>query len=255
MLTKQAIQAHIHTLEQTQAIQVLMAVESGSRAWGCPSIDSDYDVRVIYVRPRNWYLSIDQKKEEISYFEGKWLDVSGWDIKKTLQLLRKSNATPFEWLQSPIVYAVNNNFKAKFEDLMHTFFEPQAMLGHYRGLAKNSYYSGKKDNTMKLKKLFYVIRPLLAAKWIITKQSIPPMDLPSLLPIITTPHIRQHLIALLEHKTMVDESYIHTLEPMLQNFIETELALINIVIPKRHKTRPSTDLLDQFFRDILNNGD
>jgi len=94
---KEEIIEHIKQLEVTKNIEILLAVESGSRAWGCPSPDSDYDIRIIYKRSRSEYLEIDDKPDSIDYFHGALLDINGWDIKKVLKLIRKSNATPFEW--------------------------------------------------------------------------------------------------------------------------------------------------------------
>lgn len=98
---KDEIIKHIKQLEADQNIKVLLAAENGSRAWGCPSPDSDYDVRIIFKRPKSQYLEIDDKPDTINYFHGELLNINGWDIKKTLKLIRKSNATPFKWVQSP----------------------------------------------------------------------------------------------------------------------------------------------------------
>ena len=91
-------------IEQEQSIQILFACESGSRGWQFPSPDSDYDVRFIYVRPYRFYLSVMDRKYDLNFPINGELDIYGWDIRKVLQLMRKSNTTPFEWLQSPIIY-------------------------------------------------------------------------------------------------------------------------------------------------------
>ena len=96
------IQETIAQLERDKGIRVLYACESGSRAWGIPSPDSDYDVRFIYVHQLDWYLSLSNRKDTITIqSEEADLDMTGWDFRKTLQLMKKSNAAPLEWMHSP----------------------------------------------------------------------------------------------------------------------------------------------------------
>ena len=140
---KQEIIEHINQLEKEKGISILLAVESGSRAWGCPSPDSDYDVRIIYKRSKADYLEIDDKPDSINYFHGALLDINGWDIKKTLKLIRKSNATPFEWAQSPIKYKTNNEFHSTILKLCKEYFQPGKTVNHYKGIAKSSYLSNE----------------------------------------------------------------------------------------------------------------
>jgi len=109
------------------------------------------------------------------------LDINGWDVRKAFGLIRKSNATPFEWSQSPIVYLERNEFSKTVLNLCRKYFRPYHSVNHYRGIAKNSYKFDPITGTIKLKKLFYVLRPLLAAKWILDKKTVPPMDLPNLM--------------------------------------------------------------------------
>src|SRR6056297_3590984 len=100
------IQSRLEALEQQENIHIALAVESGSRAWGFASSDSDYDVRFVYLRPTNWYLSIDleRRRDVIEQPIIDEYDVGGWDLRKALQLLRKCNPPLLEWLNSPIVY-------------------------------------------------------------------------------------------------------------------------------------------------------
>jgi len=156
----QEINNQLAELKERKQIKILFAVESGSRAWGFPSPDSDYDIRIIYMHEPDWYLSINDKKDTIDYFHGELLDVNGWDIRKTLRLLRKSNATPFEWAQSPIIYEEEGNFRSNLLDLAKQFFQPRHNVNHYKGIAKNNYLSKTESKDIKLKKLFYVIRPI-----------------------------------------------------------------------------------------------
>src|ERR1051325_12100355 len=101
---RDVIQRKIAQIGQEEQVQVLYACESGSRAWGFASTDSDYDVRFVYCHPSNWYLSILDRPDVIERPIENDVDLSGWDVRKALQLFRKSNPPLLEWLDSPILY-------------------------------------------------------------------------------------------------------------------------------------------------------
>ena len=118
---KDTIQKELAQIEQTQNVRILLAVESGSRAWGFASPDSDYDVRFIYVRPKDAYLRLQKHRDVIELPINDALDINGWDLTKTLRLLHKSNPTLFEWGASPIVY-LETDFAARFKSVMGRYF-------------------------------------------------------------------------------------------------------------------------------------
>ena len=118
---REKIQAQLHRIEDEEHIKILLAVESGSRAWGFASPDSDYDVRFVYVRRTEDYLRLEMVRDVIELPINDVLDINGWDLQKTLKLLYKSNPTLFEWFSSPIVYK-ETEFAGKFRDLMIHFF-------------------------------------------------------------------------------------------------------------------------------------
>ena len=169
------IQKTLKELEQQHDLEILFACESGSRAWGFPSQDSDFDVRFIYRRSAEQYLSIFKRSDVVQQTITDDLDVSGWDLSKTLSLLYKSNTTVFEWLQSPIVYAEQENFTSAFEALLPAYFQPRALAFHYLGLAANEWNSVAGKDKVRYKKYFYILRSLLAYRWIASRQSIPPI--------------------------------------------------------------------------------
>lgn len=241
----------ISSLEETKNIKIHLAVESGSRAWGCPSTDSDYDVRIIYSRPMEDYLRIDAFPDNMDYFIGKELDINGWDISKTLKLVRKSNVTPFEWAQSPVVYKERSDFSKQILGLCKLYFSPRHAINHYRGIAKNTYFEIKDTETMKLKKLFYVLRPLMAAKWIIQKNEVPPMDISSLRPVLENDVIEKEMDDLLSFKTTVDESYLHSLSDSMSSYIENTFELVNSSDVQEREDLPGVDNLNEAFRKII----
>ena len=248
---KEEIVEHINQLEKDEGITILLAAESGSRAWGCPSPDSDYDVRIIYKRSKSEYLNIDDKPDTINYFHGELLDINGWDIKKTLKLIRKSNATPFEWAQSPIKYKENDDFSTTILNLSKEYFQPRHTVNHYKGIAKNSYLSNDLSGKIKLKKLFYVLRPLMAAKWIIKKNEVPPMDIPNLIPIIEDKKIVSHINDLLEIKSNANEDYVHKMDNLITDFIDKEFNYVSSIQLEDNSDVQSSDQLNKKFKEII----
>ena len=165
-------------------IRILFANESGSRAWGFPSPDSDYDVRVIYLRPRDFYLSVAERRDQLSFPINDELDIYGWDIRKVLQLILKSNTTPFEWLQSPILYQDVPGFREDLWDLCGQYFSRRSNAHHYLGIARGAMEGFSAEGEIKIKKLFYVLRPLLSAKWCLERSGIAPMTIDPLMELL-----------------------------------------------------------------------
>ena len=171
---KKLIQEKLCEIEQREECRILLAVESGSRAWGFASPDSDYDVRFIYVRPEKAYLRLDRTRDVIEVPINDELDINGWDIDKTLRLLHKSNPTVFEWFSSPIIYQ-SSAFADQFRPIMQKYFSSKAGLWHYLHMAEGNYRDYLRGEMVRAKKYFYVLRPILACKWILEKGTPPPM--------------------------------------------------------------------------------
>lgn len=161
-------------IEKRENVRILHCIESGSRAWGFASPDSDFDVRFIYVRPKEFYLRLDKTRDVIEWQLDEVLDINGWDLQKALVLLHKSNPTLFEWNNSPIVYKTTPEWKA-ISDIISHYFQQKSGLYHYLSTAKSNYREYLHGETVRLKKYFYVLRPLLACRWILEKQTPPPM--------------------------------------------------------------------------------
>ena len=161
-----------------EGVRILFAVESGSRAWGFPSPDSDFDVRFVYARSRDWYLSIDSRRDVIERPIDGDLDINGWDLKKALQLAIKPNPVLLEWLRSPILYRAEADAMARLAALADKASFRRPSTHHYLHLAESQYrkYVDGKD-AVKLKKYFYVLRPVLALRWLrLRENEAVPMD-------------------------------------------------------------------------------
>ena len=171
---REKIQEQIRRIEESENIKILLAVESGSRAWGFASPDSDCDVRFVYIRRPEDYLRLDAVRDVIELPIDDVLDINGWDLQKTLRLLYKSNPTLFEWFSSPIVYQ-ETEFADKFRDLMMRYFSSKKALYHYISMAEGNYREYLKGELVRAKKYFYVLRPVLACRWILDRGTPPPM--------------------------------------------------------------------------------
>lgn len=162
-------------------MRILYACESGSRAWGFQSKDSDYDIRFIYIHPIEWYLSIHKRRDVIEKPMDGLLDFSGWDIRKALNLFQKSNPPLLEWLQSPHVYYERFSLAQKMRKISPALFSPKSCLYHYLHMAEGNFRQYLRGDQVKVKKYFYVLRPLLACRWIERYNSMPPMEFGALL--------------------------------------------------------------------------
>jgi len=172
-----AIEQVLTDLERKEDVRVCLAVESGSRAWGFASLDSDYDVRFIYVHRPDWYLSVDlETKPDTIQQPGDVLDVSGWDIRKALRLFRKSNPPLLEWLQSPTVYREVGDLGTAMRARLAQFCSRRSCAFHYWHMAQGNQREYLQGDVVWLKKYLYVLRPLLALRWIEQDRGAVPME-------------------------------------------------------------------------------
>ena len=170
----EAIKEKLKEIEACENVRVLHCVESGSRSWGFASPDSDFDVRFIYVHPLEYYLRLDNTRDVIEWQLDKTFDISGWDLQKALRLLHKSNPTVFEWNSSPIVYHTTKEWE-KISSIINSYFDKKVGLHHYLNMAKRNYREYLRGETVRLKKYFYVLRPVLACQWILKYGTPPPV--------------------------------------------------------------------------------
>ncbi len=201
---EELIRSKLREIEQKEHVKILHAIESGSRAWGFASPDSDYDVRFIYVRPKEFYLRLDKTRDVIEWQLDKTLDINGWDLKKALTLLHKSNPTLFEWSSSPIVYKTTEEW-ATISAVIDRYFVAKSGLYHYLSTAKSNYREYLQGESVRLKKYFYVLRPLLACNWILEKGTPPPMPFHKLMDQCLEPALKPEVLRLLELKRNTPE--------------------------------------------------
>jgi len=245
------IQAERSAIEGREELTILLAVESGSRAWGFPSPDSDYDVRFLYVRPRDHYLRLEKRRDVYELPLDGLLDINGWDFDKTLRLLRTSNPTLFEWMSSPIIYRKH----PAFDDLMisaHEHFLSKPGLYHYLHMAEGNYREFLKTDVVKLKKYFYVLRPILACRHILRSGTPPPM----LFQVLVEEQMDKALIAevddLLRLKEKTSEMGLAPKRQMINDYIEENLEFLKAAIekqPTQQKKQWST--LNEIFLQAL----
>ena len=176
------ILAELDDIETNEGVRILLAVESGSRAWGFHSPDSDYDVRFVYARPLDWHYRLGPKRDVIERPVDAVLDVSGWELSKALELALRSNAVIAEWLQSPIRYRGDAGAVAALRDFAGRALDRAAVTWHYLSLANRQLERLRgPDGGVRLKRYFYVLRPVLALRWMrLNDRSMPPMDMAAL---------------------------------------------------------------------------
>ena len=166
------VSQHLAEIEKEHQVTIIQAIESGSRAWGFPSPDSDYDVRFVYSHSKDWYLQLTEERDVIELPINDELDIAGWDVRKAFNLANKGNAVIQEWMISPIVYKQTERYGPLY-DLLSKAFNPISAYHHYRSMAKKAYFDIEHSEKKKLKRFFYFARAALSAKWILEKQTMP----------------------------------------------------------------------------------
>ncbi|MDH5507650.1 MAG: nucleotidyltransferase domain-containing protein [Anaerolineae bacterium] len=251
-----AIKAHLEKIELEDNVRIFYACESGSRAWGFPSADSDYDVRFLYLRPIEWYLSIDleHKRDVIERSIEANLDINGWDLRKALQLFRKSNPPLMEWLGSPIIYQEHGSITAKLRVLAKQYYAAIPSSYHYLSMAHNNIRGHFDGPTVKLKKYFYILRPLLAILWIEQGLGVVPTEFQVLVNhVVDSPELKAEIDQLIRLKRQHTElSHGPRIEP-ISAFIQEQITRLDSKRFENEYTPPdiALDDLNPLFRASL----
>lgn len=248
------IKNELSRIEKESDIKIVLAVESGSRAWGFASTDSDWDVRYIYVHRLEWYLRIDQHKDSQGEILPNDIDLAGWELRKALGLFRKSNPPMLEWLRSPIVYLEQFSTAEQLRNLSERYFNPRSCMYHYLSMAKGNFNEFLKDRDLvKIKKYFYVLRPVLACEWIQNEKSFPPMEFDRLVDFqVKDSAVRDAIDRLLVRKIageeLKEEPRVDVLNEMLAERVKYFSDLVGEVDTV---DKPQTETLDELFRNTL----
>lgn len=247
-----AIHVELDRIEQEEGVTIFYACESGSRAWGFESKDSDYDVRFLYAHRTEWYLTVEDGRDVIEKPITDELDISGWDVKKALGLLKKSNPPLLEWLQSPIQYRCMPEAVKHVLDLMPQFYSPIAAFHHYLHMARGNFRDYLKGDTVWIKKYFYVLRPILACIWIERDMGVVPMEFSALVEGVLQDQrpVEAAISRLLEAKKAGHELDNGPRIPEISEFVERELNRLS-ALGLKPPQRPGNELLDIAFRAIL----
>lgn len=265
----QQIQTILSDIEAEHNVVIPFACEAGSRAWGFESTDSDYDVRFIYVRPVREYLRLDTPRDVIERPDPV-IDVSGWDIKKTLTLFRSGNPSLMEWLHSPIIYREDKEemtIGIPLRIFAKHYFQTRASMHHYLHMCSRNWKAYLQEEPIWTKKYLYVLRAVLACAWIDTHAEVPPVLFKTLWTSVQditddrydTPFrrdLKTAIAELLERKALGDELGRGPRVPVIHDFLQRELDVFNDRvkdIPKlsRDTYQTLTKRLDMNFRRLL----
>ena len=255
---RQEILQRLSDIEAKYDVKILLAVESGSRAWGFESKDSDYDVRFIYIHRKDWYLSLIEGRDVIEELDPDGvLDLAGWDLKKALLLMGKGNCAFAEWLNSPFAYYKDMEFFESISTLKNEYFRKVSAVNHYYHMAMNHDKRYLEKRGCELKRFMYHLRGLLAAKWAAVHGTYPPVLFNDLVEkMVQDDSIKagiKHLVELKkesrEHNTMIVEDSLIDYANKTAADIESQFGSF----PDEHQQ--DYRKLDEFFLNILNTFD
>lgn len=248
---QELIKQKLQEIEQTKQVKILYAAESGSRAWGFASPDSDYDVSFLYLRRAEDYLKIDRPRDVIEWQLDETLDTNGWDMQKALRLLRKSNPTLFEWANSPLVYQNSPHWESLLP-LINRCFSSKRGMHHYLSMAAGNCREYLKGEQVRIKKYLYVLRPILACKWILAHGTPPPMRFGELVEELLEASLKPMVAGLLEQKMRCPECELIPRIDVLNDYIAENLSELSQGV--QSLPEPSVDMtseLDRIFFKLV----
>jgi len=250
---KEEILERLKRTEEKEGVRILMAIESGSRAWGFASPNSDYDVRFIYSRDKDWYLSVDleEKRDVIEYPIVDEIDLNGWDVRKALRLYWKSNPSFVEWIQSPMIYVNSGKFREESMKILPSIYSVEKGIYHYRSMAKTNYRGYLRKSMVPLKKYFYVLRPLFAIKWLEKYGSAAPIEFSRVLELVKDNELLDTIHELLEKKRISEEKMLAPAIPVLNKFIESELGRLEEMKLSKSDREMEITQLNELFHMVL----
>ena len=256
-VTVAAIDARLEEICTRHQVSIPLAIESGSRAWGFPSPDSDYDCRFVFVRSVDQHLTPWPRRDVIETPLDGDLDVSGWDLRKAIKLLLKGNAVIIEWLKSPIAYRGEAWFREAFLDFADRFADRELIARHYLHLGERQRRVHFGDRTLvPQKKLFYALRPAAALRWfrLYPDSKIAPMHFPTLMAECRPPDdVAELTSALISRKSVTRELGAGPLPNPIARFIDDEFEIARTVYEgARHAlSEEALGHAEDFYKDVL----
>ena len=250
---KEQIEIELRRLEQQHDIKILYAVESGSRAWGFASSNSDWDVRFIYLHPRDYYLSIDEASDSLEQILPNDIDLSGWELRKALKLFRKSNPPLLEWLRSPIVYLEQFSTADNLRQLTAEYFNAKSCLHHYLHMAQGNFREYLQRDMVRVKKYLYVLRPILACQWIEQTDTMAPMEFQKLVDTqVTDSKLKSEIEKLLIRKSNGEELSEEPRIQIINDFLGERIFYFDSLLKRFDPVQqPDTTKLNELFRRTL----
>jgi hypothetical protein len=247
------IKAELESIETSGNVRILYACESGSRAWGFPSQDSDYDVRFLYAYPVEMYLTISHRRDVIQLASG-ILDISGWDIRKTLNLLRRSNAFLIEWLSSPVVYRAEERALEVLRDLVQVSFSISTVSRSYLSIAKRKLSTIDASGGATIKEYLYAVRCMSCCEWVLERGTPPPVPFDVLISESNVDRpIAEEVERLLSLRKAGSEDATISRVPVLDEYLKGKLESL----PKRFPDPvhpPDVEIFNSAFRKIIDFG-
>lgn len=255
-LESNLIPSHLRDIEHEHNVKILLAVESGSRAWGFESANSDWDVRFIYVHKPEWYFKVNEQRDVIEHMYEDDVDLVGWELRKALALLRKSNPSLLEWFNSPIVYYKDEDFVKRIREIEKDYFNPIRTMYHYNHIyiKHDERYLQKQGYPMK--RFLYYLRGILACKWIESNKSLPPVAFKELLDAtVENKAVRAKIDELIRLKKSGKEHDMLTVEDSLVDYARNLANYYNGIIDsfRPELNEASTDALDSILYDMVMN--
>ena len=247
---KMEINKKLIEIEKSRNANIIFACESGSRAWGFASPDSDFDVRFIYTKPLDWYLSVSEKKDSINIMDGDF-DAVGWELKKQLKLMMKSNIPALEHLFSPIIYKGENDVIKELRAIGLECFSPIKSMFHYLSMSKK-YEEKLHKEEIKLKDLFYALRTSFAGKWILENNSLPPVVFEKMLHLVNT-DLEKEIRNLMKIKSENGESYMLSKNTKIVNLVSEMIAENNKYAKSLSSGKPNSERINDFLHKTITN--
>jgi len=247
-MERDKINERLTLIEKDKKSKILFACESGSRAWGFASPDSDYDVRFIYTKPIDWYLSVSDKKDFIDIMDGDF-DAVGWELRKQLRLMVKSNIPALEHLFSPIIYKENTVLVDELREIGKECFSPIKSMYHYLSMSKN-YLERLEGENIKLKDLFYALRTSLAGRWILENKTLPPIIFEEMLGLVDK-NIEDQIRSLMWAKSENNEDYFHVSNVELIRTISEIISVNNKNIKGLPNGKPNSERINSYLCKIV----